>query len=571
MSALKNIDTTARAWQGRFGRHIDRRDLLITVAFAVFAAVYFHDVFRGDAPYVHLRADASSLASFAAAMDHPELFAGDAILDDPRHFDYYPTIHVPAMRWLAPVFGDYGTAFMSLLPLHVFVQALGFYVLGRVIFSSRYWAVLLAILNLVPIRLGFGTYWGPDVEPLARFTFQALLPFLLALTLHWRRAPKRWVWIMIAAGLMTYAHAVSAPAWAMALWLSLAFAFPERLRRPRHLFHLVLLGLVCVAISVPAVVALVDADEPGGQVYTDEVSEIRQSDRRRVEFQDIGKGILRCLRFFNKYELLFWAIVASGAAFLAWSRPRERPRLAMLTHWACGIALISVVLPLIEQEVCRARGIPTTGNLLVLLRNLRYFVPLGFIACLWSLSVMDRSPGRRPVGRTAARVAGILIAGFWLLGHPPLRLGWAQNWHDEFLYDRETRAARLETLDAVRRQTPPRSRLLAESLGHELRYYALRPVLWASHDRLWFEHTDPPAFLRWNRIWKQIEPIRQLGSPAERLAAWLRLGDRVDADFLLLERENVPDRTGDQVAPGWREVWRNDRQVLIEGFQTPGS
>lgn len=551
--------------------NLDRSDYFIVAVFSVFSALYFYDVFRGDSPYVHLKADASSLASFAAALDHPELFVGDAILDDPRHFDYYPTIHVSAMRWLAPIFGDYGTAFLSLLPIHVFVQTLGFYVLGWILFSSRYWAVLLAILNLAPIRLGFGTYWGPDIEPLARFTFQALLPFLLALAFHWRHTPKRWVWIMVGAGLMTYAHAVSAPAWTFALWLSLAFALPKLLCRPRHLLYLVLIGVVCLAISAPAVIALVDADEPGGQSYTDEVDKIRQDDRRRVEFQDIGKGILRCLRFFNKYELLFWAIASSGAAFLACSRPRERQRLAMLSNWACGIVLIAVVLPLIEQEVCRARGIPTTGHLLILLRNLRYLVPLGFIACLWPLAVIDRSHGQRPVRRAATRVAGILIVGFWLLGHPPLRLGWAQNWHDEFLYDRETRAARLEALDAVRHHTPPQSLLLAESLGHELRYYALRPVTWALHDRHWFEHTDPSAFLRWNRMWKEIELIRRLGSPAERLAAWLRLGDRVDADFLLLKQESVPGRSADQIAPRWHEVWRNDSQVLIKALRTPGS
>ncbi len=86
-------------WQ-RIRAHLDRSDYLFAAIFAVFAVVYFYDVFRGDSPYVHLKADASSLASFAAAMDHPGLFAGDAILDDPRHFDYYPTIHVPAIAML---------------------------------------------------------------------------------------------------------------------------------------------------------------------------------------------------------------------------------------------------------------------------------------------------------------------------------------------------------------------------------------------------------------------------------------------------------------------------------------
>ncbi len=557
-----------RAWLERARNHVGRSDYLITAAFAVFAILYFHDVVRGHVPYVDLKADASSLASFAAALDHPDLFAGDAILEDPQHFDYYMMIQVPVMRSLSRLFGDYGTAFVALLPIHVFVQTLGFYVLGRVLFSSRYWAVLLAIVNLAPIRLGFGTYWGPDVDPLARFTFQALLPFLLAATLHLRRTPKRWTWIMIGAGLMTYTHAVSAPAWVLALWLSLVFALPEQLKCPKHVLYLVALGFVCLLISAPAVIALVEADEPGGQSYTDEVNEIRQSDRRRVEFQDIGKGVLRCIRFFNKYELLFWVAATAGATFLAWKQPRERPRMAMMSNWMSGIALVSVVLPFIEQEVCRARGIPTTGSLLVLLRNLRYFVPLGFIASLWPVAVADRVYGGAPARRAIARLAGVLIVGFWLLGHPPLRMGWAKNWHDEFLHDAETRARRLEALDAVRRETAPRSTLLAADLGPELRYYARRPVVWAPYDRMWLAHTDPQAFLRWNKLWKDIEPIRLHASPAERLAAWLRLGARTDADYLLLRGEDVLPVPGGQIATRWREIWRSDRYVLVKAFET---
>ncbi len=563
------VATRWRAGLERGWRRIGRADLLIAAAFAAFAILYFLDVSRGDHPYVYLRVDASNIAGFAAALDHPELFAGDGLLADSRHFSYYRTIHVPLLRGLAPLFGDYGTAFLSLLPIHVFLQALGFYVLGRVLFPQRLWAAILAILNLAPMWLGFGTYWGLDTDPLPRFTFQAVLPFLLAAAVRWRRRPERWPWLMIGIGLLTYVHPVSAPAWAFALWLGLCFALPERLKRPGHLFYLVALGLVCLLISTPFVIWFVGAAEAGGESYLEEVEEIRQSDRRRVEYQDVGRGIWRFLRFFTKYELLFWAAVAIGTSFLAWVRPGERSRLAIVIHWVLGIGFVSVLMPFAEQEICRALDVPPTSNLTILLRSLRYSVPLGFLLCTWSLAVMERISQGAKARRAAVTAVGLLIAGYWLVSNPPLRLGWAENWHSQGTPGREARELRIEALDAVRHQTAPKSRILARDLQLELRYYALRPVVWALHDSGALSHTDPDAFVPWSRIRKEFERIRRMPSSAERLDAWRRLGARLDADYLLLRHGGAEAVPGGTEAPGWREVWRNGKYVLVESLKRP--
>ncbi|MGH2395803.1 MAG: hypothetical protein ACRDFW_02205, partial [bacterium] len=98
--------------------------------------------------------------SFAVARDHPEFFSGDSVLGDSRNVSVYPTIHIPIIRGLARVTGDYGMAFISLLGVHVFLQALGFYLLGLVIFQSRYWGALLAVLTLMPVYITLPEFWG---------------------------------------------------------------------------------------------------------------------------------------------------------------------------------------------------------------------------------------------------------------------------------------------------------------------------------------------------------------------------------------------------------------------------
>ena len=96
-----------------------------------------------------------------------------------------------------------------------FLQLLGFYFFGRVLFRSRFWALLLALLTAMPfLDVGVGEIWGIWRDALPRISFQTVLPYLLTLVVLWRSQPRRWPWLMILAGLMVYLHSVSTPAWA---------------------------------------------------------------------------------------------------------------------------------------------------------------------------------------------------------------------------------------------------------------------------------------------------------------------------------------------------------------------
>ena len=135
----------------------------------------------------------------------PEFFQQDALLGEPKNFRFYQTVHLYILPWLKKLVGDYGTAFISTLGITVFLQLLGFYLLGWLLLGDRFLAVLLAILSLSHVRLNMlSDYWGFFSDPLPRNTFQAFLPFLLSAAYYWRQQPRYWPGLMALAGLGMY-------------------------------------------------------------------------------------------------------------------------------------------------------------------------------------------------------------------------------------------------------------------------------------------------------------------------------------------------------------------------------
>ncbi len=74
--------------------------------------------------------------------------------------------------------------------------------------------------------MNLGERWGIMEEPVTRFTFQAVLPYLLTLAWIWRNQPRRWPWVMAFTGALVYLHPVSTPAWALAIWLAMWLFIP---------------------------------------------------------------------------------------------------------------------------------------------------------------------------------------------------------------------------------------------------------------------------------------------------------------------------------------------------------
>ena len=141
---------------------INRWDGLAVVVFLGFAALYFLGRLQSNYPTLILSGDAGNLVSFAAAQAQPELFRGDPALGEANLTGYYATIYIPLIKALAPLAGgDYAWGYTWLVLPHVFLQLLGFYILGRLLFHNRFWALLLALLTAMPfIDVGLGEFWA---------------------------------------------------------------------------------------------------------------------------------------------------------------------------------------------------------------------------------------------------------------------------------------------------------------------------------------------------------------------------------------------------------------------------
>src|SRR5512145_2724592 len=126
-------------------------DWLAVLFFALLAFVYQLSVSSHGFPTVILGGDAANIASFAAGRAFPNLFLGDAILGDLNNIGLYVTIHLPLAIGLEKLLGNFGLAYSVLLFPHVFLQFFSYYLFGRVLFGSRYWAWLFSLAVSVPL------------------------------------------------------------------------------------------------------------------------------------------------------------------------------------------------------------------------------------------------------------------------------------------------------------------------------------------------------------------------------------------------------------------------------------
>jgi hypothetical protein len=524
--------------------NVNRRDYLAAAAFLAFALIYFLGRLQENYPVVILTGDAGNIASYAAAQDHPDWFTIDPALGDSNNTGVYATLHIPLIRALQRLTGDYGMAYAWLLLPQTFLQLLGFYILGRVLFKNRFWAFLLAFLTaMMVIDIGLGEIWGVWRDALPRTTFQALLPYLLALVVVWKERPNRWPWLMVFAGLLVYAHPISAPAWGFAIWLSLWLVQPRAWSWRRRILVMLGLGALFLAAITPFALNYLSYQVRGQAADYNTIMGILLAYNPANLF-NIPAAFGDFLLNMTRSLLIPLGLIGFIATWLLKKQDRTDVKLVLL--WTAGIFITSLVIPFIEQVVEQALHVLPLET--ELLRGIRYFVPLLLLFWLWPL--VELAPRlANPQARRAAFGLGILLFGFWAAtNRPDVRaMGKAVSCLARARLVCETDRPVDDLITALRTQTQPGEGVFffnADPAGASqtlsVRYSALRPLVYSTRDSGILGYANRPALLDWHVVTIQVEALQAMTDLQARLDKLAPLAESLKASYLVIDFPVTP-------------------------------
>ena len=502
------------------------------------AAAYQYYRGQGITPFIFLFSDAANISGFAAALDFPQYFRGDALLSDPGNFRFYATIHIPLLRALRPIFGEYGDAFMALYGPHVFLQMAGFYVLGRVIFKNRFWAVLLSIITMRNVPTGMGPdSWGVHIDAVPTFTFQALIPFVLAAAWKWRSRPSAWPLLMLATGLLMYVHPVSTPCFAFALWLGLWWFHPREWTHTRRIGAMIALGFLFLIIAMPFVVTYLSNHDHGQIANYEQIFEIMRIRYHEV-FLNIPKLIIYALVRMTVVLLLPLGVVGAILTFRLKRDDPEKPRLLLV--WIAGIVLVSFGIPLVEHTLARAlHMIPFE---LDLPRGFRYVYPLSMIFLLWPLSMLWENAAGTSARKWFA-AAGLLLVFTWcIIARPPWDVN---NGNGLFLkpqlhHIHPNQKELIDVFKYIRNKTPVGARFFPMTDVLAVRYYGLRPVVFCHKDGGALGYSSHEKLLRWYKTFKKAQAAEELKDPVKQFLAYYDIARSNHAQYILIGNDRLP-------------------------------
>jgi hypothetical protein len=361
-------------WQGR--------DWIVLLLFFLISSLFFLGRWNGLNPFIDLRGDAAYVSSFAASIDKPAIFARDPLFYSPRNFGYYSSLQIPIIRALTLFTGNYGMSYVLLLIPFVFIQLSGFYFFGRILFRSRFFAILLAVFSIILFNSQSWDYWGVWYDPQPRMMFQAFFPWLLAFVLFsLTRQRLRWL-VFIALGIMIYIHPVSIPAVAFSIWLGYLVIKPMGVSWKRHLFIQFLYGCVFLVFTIPFFIQyFTNRDFSSTKQLSFETARtflmgvFPYTFHLRTTFSNLVEALL-------KSSLLPLAYLG---AVIVYRNPSERQNLCLILVWLAGIVFICIGFNSFEQFIeFKMRALPI---LVDVIRGFRYTIPLLEVLVIWPLAI----------------------------------------------------------------------------------------------------------------------------------------------------------------------------------------
>lgn len=516
----------------------NRLDAVILAGFLLFAAFYQLARLSPGFPNILLSSDAANLAGFAAAHQYPQLFPGDLVLSNPANFRLYSTIHIPLLRFLESILGNFGLAFRVLLGPHVFLQLFGFYWLGRILFRSRFWGLIFSLMAAAPAPLPLGEVWGIVVDALPRFTFQVILVFLLGLALLWRSTPRRWYGIMAFAGLLAFVHPVSTPVWGVALLVGFWPLLPAEWSLTKRFWQMVKLGLVFAAALIPYLIIYLSYHQGGSSASDYNLLYIVLTEYFPDNIYDMPAALAAFFAMISVNGLLWFAL--AGLLFSFFLLPAERKNLSQIVFWMLGLLLVSILLPWLEQIIEKQfRIIPLQTELV---RGIRYFVPLMLILWIFPLAGLAQRLKNRWFVRGLMAV-GVVSAVFWIAVNPLQPAGELQNEVTCLASGKlicPVRQELAQTLAAIRTVTPEKATFAVMrqdwNNGTELRYLSLRPLVYAFKDKGFLVYSNHAVLQRWYELFQlEREIYRKSTRAGDQRRMAVDFAHETGADYLLTD------------------------------------
>jgi hypothetical protein len=538
------------AWRVRAFR--DTGPVLVFLGIASFCQI---SLLGHNHPFILTHGDAGNVASFVAGWLHPDRFVNDLVLSDPHAFRFYVTALIPAVMFLNTFVPDLGTAYALLYMPLIFFQLVGFYALGKQLFSSRVWAFLLALFTLPPVDVFSGEFWGVWYEPLTRMTYGAFLPFLLLAFLRYGRS-RRWLpWLFVLCGLGVYVYPVAAPTVAFACWTGALTLKPPGERPARHAVRLILGGIVFLTAAVPfawvffkgfpsfeaspsptrgsggALLATYDAMI--GPVYTDALVALKSL--------LTGTGVTYAY-YWIPGLLAFFAV------------PRLNPRCSDTGRFfrmvILGIFLGSFGIAWLDQRISAMLG--RTPIEIDLIRNIRFELPLLCCGFVWAASQVYAllMQARLRVSRIGARmvfgVTLLSVLASWAMW--PTYLSYAMHLTGSPLGTTSREDVDGSAIVSYLRGLQPGSSVLpigvlsvgAEQMGLAIRYGALQPVVYLKKDANALIYSGVPKRAQWEQAHDAMVALVNTTDEAGARIQLRHVLDLLRPKYILFDTRQLP-------------------------------
>jgi hypothetical protein len=221
----------------------------------------------------------------------------------------------------------------------------------------------------------------------------------------------------------------------------------------------------------------------------------------------------------------------------------ERGILKLVLLWILGIALVSVLLPWIEQSIERwYRIIPIETELV---RGIRYFVFFMLLLCLWPLAELSRRLKPAFASRTAI-ACGIIITGLWMIAyHPDLQvLGKTVDCFSRGSVICVSSNNESTLLEAIRTKTPQDARFFASFANNPLRSFALpirtaglRSLVYTFKDRGMMVYSNNEELSSWEATYQSIDHTYKMyiNDDSLQFPGYLSIAENLGADYFVID------------------------------------